>query len=57
MPLTLIKPIVQDVMNTGYYEANQCYGFTGTIYEKSKISIIEAKKEELKKENKRKNTI
>lgn len=33
------------------------YGFTGTIYEKSKISIIEAKKEELKKENKRKNTI
>lgn len=57
VPLTLIKPIVQDVMNTGYYEANQCYGFTGTIYEKSKISIIEAKKEELKKENKRKNTI
>lgn len=57
VPLTLIKPIVQDVMNTGYYEANQCYGFTGTIYEKSKISIIEAEKEELKKVNKRKNTI
>lgn len=57
VPLTLIKPIVQDVMNTGYYEANQCYGFTGTIYEKSKISIIEAEKEELKKVNRRKNTI
>ena len=57
VPIKQIKPVVDDLINSELYEADQCFGFNQKMYEDAILEVVYQKQDELKKVSVIKNKI